>query len=70
MNREFHIDALPMENRFILRSMGEGCPREFTSLFLAALHVRMQPDCGDGTLVIHDEAHQALNRIPLRASLS
>ena len=66
MKREFHIFASRMEGRFVMKSVGEGYPREFTSLFEAARHARTLPDCEGGLVIIYDEEGKAVNRIPFQ----
>ena len=64
MKREFHIFASRMAGQFIMKGVGEGYPRVFTSLFEAARHARTLPGCEGGLLVIYDEEEKAVNRIP------
>jgi hypothetical protein len=52
MSREFQIFAWSQHSRFVVRGIGEGCPREFSSLFEAARHARTQPECERGLVLV------------------
>jgi hypothetical protein len=67
MRREFHIFASESEARFVMKGVGEGYPREFSSLFEATRHARTQPGCDGGLVVIYDRDDKAVNRIPFQS---
>jgi len=66
MSREFHIFVSEADGRFLVKSIGEGYPREFPSLFEATRHARMHSGSAGGLMVIYDEDENAVNRIPFR----
>ena len=68
MKREFHIFASRSDTRFVMKGVGEGFPREFDSLFEAALHARNLPGCDGGMMVIYSDDGHMVNRIPFRTA--
>lgn len=65
MNREFHIFASRSDTHFVMKGVGEGYPRAFTSLVDATRHARKQSRGQAGMVVIYDEEGSGVNRIPL-----
>jgi len=70
ISREFHIFAGLSGTQFVVKSMRDGYPRTFPTLFEAARHARTQPDCEGGSIVIYDEEGRLLNRIPISTKIS
>jgi len=65
MIREFHIFTSELGTHFTMNGMDEGASQDFPSLFEAVRHARNLPDSGEAIVVVHSEAGEALNRIPL-----
>ncbi len=64
MKMEFHIFARKADTQYIVKGVGEGCSREFPSLFEAARHARSLSGVEGGSVVIYDEEDAMVNRIP------
>jgi hypothetical protein len=65
MNRDFHIFASRSDTHFVIKGVGEGYPRAFTSLVDATRHARTQSGGEAGMVVIYSEDGPVVNRIPL-----